>query len=64
MAFPTSPVDGQQYTTALGTKYIFSLSRGAWLIESTELVDQNVDGGCATSIYTPPQRIDGGDANG
>jgi hypothetical protein len=32
MAFPTSPVDGQLYTTSLGTEYRYTLADTAWKI--------------------------------
>lgn len=32
MAFPVSPVDGQQYTASSGTVYQYTTARSAWKI--------------------------------
>jgi hypothetical protein len=37
MAFPTSPVDGQQYTTSLGTVYEYVAADDKWILVSTTL---------------------------
>ena len=34
MSFPNAPTDGQIYTNNLGTSYIYSASRGAWLLDN------------------------------
>ena len=32
MAFPSSPIDGQLYSQALGTEYRYDSTRTAWII--------------------------------
>lgn len=34
MAFPTNPINGEQYTNALGTRYVYNSVATAWEIES------------------------------
>ena len=35
LGFPLSPINGQTYTTSLGTNYVYDSSRTAWLINSS-----------------------------
>ena len=37
MSFPSSPVNGQLYTNALGTEYIYVSADGAWKIHSATI---------------------------
>ena len=38
MSFPFSPYNGQLYTTALGTSYVYDTTRAAWLINSQTII--------------------------
>lgn len=44
MAFPIDPSDNDTYTNALGTQYVYSAARGAWIIRSEDIGLTGVQG--------------------
>jgi len=38
MSFPVSPIDGQQYSTALDTRYVYDSTRQAWLVDAQNVL--------------------------
>jgi collagen type VII alpha len=48
MSFPLTPVDGQQYTTNLGTRYQYSIAESKWIIVSQSLGVTGAQGNTGT----------------
>jgi len=68
MAFPTTPTDGQQYTTSLGTVYEYVSADDKWILSSNTIVGatgpqgpQGVTGAQGIDGVTGPQGPAGAD---
>lgn len=57
MAFPTTPTDGQQYTTSLGTVYEYVSADDKWILSSNTIV--GATGAQGPQGVTGAQGIDG-----